>query len=400
MKARGRSIWKSTTGNFWIYEARIPKKNDSGYLKIQRRAKTRSEAARRVEKAYEALLRQSKLDEVMTCRRLVESYLAHSVNHKRLTTVANYKDLLERYFLTQFGSKKANQITKSEIYALLTRLRERGLKAESVNTVRLRIQGLFTWAVKFQYVESNPATGIEKFKPKHDDETQVQTPWSVSEVRAFLSAVQGTPIDFVMHATVTLGLRRGEALALRWSDIDFESGHLEIRRSRGSRRVLNEKGRIETVNFEGPTKTDSSRRRLPLTELLSLALLRERERQGRLGHVTSPNDHIALGVNGKPLSDCQLSRLYNRICKANNIRRIRIHDHRHTSAIHALESGVREESVSEALGHSSTEVTRRIYAPKVPALSRAFAENLAEMYEPDLYTSSNARREDISNETI
>ena len=111
--------------------------------------------------------------------------------------------------------------------------------------------------------------------------------------------------------------------------------------------------------------------------------MNERSSREKLEQSVSDSDHLLRGVQGVKLSNTTLDRHWNKFCDDNSLRRIRIHDIRHTAIVQALEAGARLEEASQGAGHSSTEITKRIYARYVPALAHGFASALAERLMED-----------------
>ena len=140
----------------------------------------------------------------------------------------------------------------------------------------------------------------------------------------------------------------------------------------------------------GSLKTKASRRRLELTNLMYLSLMREKARLQLLGLTQKLDDFIVVGDSGKPIGESSLYRIYNRVLTEHGIRRIRVHDNRHTAAVLALSADIELVKVSYGLGHGGPEITKRVYAPIVPALSIAFSRGLAEAIEEDQETTPGA----------
>jgi integrase len=94
------------------------------------------------------------------------------------------------------------------------------------------------------------------------------------------------------------------------------------------------------------------------------------------------DQHLILGANGSPMAPSYLTRAFNRKLEQAGIRRIRIHDLRHTVAYLALEAGVALVEISQGFGHNGVEVTKRTYAPAVQALSDRFARQVSKLLFP------------------
>lgn len=382
MKSRGRSIWKNAKTGKWVCEARVPKLA-GGYRKIQRTAETRQKAEELVDQVYLELRQKSTGETPKLFRDLVANYVEIKSTHVLATTVAGNKYPIDRYLLPSLGARVVSKISPTEVFALLSRHHDSGLRAGTVNKLRAVLHSVFAVGVDHGYIDTNPVRAVKPFRPKQDEESQVEDPWTLEEARRALFAFSLSPLDAFVHLTVGYGLRKGEALGLRWVDIDFDRGYLEIQSNRGSRRSFDTDGRVVTRMTEGALKTKASRRRLQLTNLVMLSLMRERERLQLKGQVPESSDFIVLGPGGKPLAEKSLYRIYNKTCEQHGLRRIRIHDHRHTAAVIALENEVDPIEASYGLGHSSFEITKRIYATRVPKLSVGFAGKLGDALSGD-----------------
>ena len=379
MRAKGRYVWQNKQTGNWMYEARIVSSHGRS-IKKQRRAETKKEAETKVELLYQQL-RTSNDSVVQTFDSVLAEYSKFKEAYVRESTLANNLYLLEKYVAPQLGPRNIQEIAPRELAELFDKLSKSKLKVGTLNKLRAVLHAVFSYAVDFRYVGSNPMKPIKAFKAAPGSETQIQKPWSLSEAQHALRASNGTSLDFFIHATLTYGLRKGEVLALKWSDIDFDSGEIRIRRSRSFGRRLSPSS-PSSDNSEGELKTQAARRDLALTSPVALSLLRERERQQELGFSIEAGDFIVRGPSGGPLCDSTLRRSYNVFCASNGLRRIRIHDHRHTAAVLALESGASPIETSYGLGHSSFEITKRIYAAQVPKLARAFSEKLSDALWP------------------
>ena len=395
MKARGRSVWQDRKTGNWKYQVRVPQPG-SKPLVVQRTADSRQTAETRADQLFAELNGKRIKLQPETFSDLASNYLKLKAPYLAESTLANNKYLLDRYVLPRFSHVRAEKISSTEIQVFLMSLHE-SLAVASVNKIRTVMNGVFSLAVQYRVIESNPIAPVRPLRPRIGEATQVQAPWTVDEARKALRAVENTPIDFFIHATLALGLRKGEAMGLRWCDLDFERGIIEVRNSRGSRRILGVNGEVLTASVEGNLKTKASRRRLAMTPIVMNSLLRERARLEHLEKIPKPSDFVLLGHHGAPIGESTLYRSFNRIMKSHGVRRIRVHDTRHTAAVCALEAEVAIEKVTYGLGHGSTEVTKRIYAARVPALSQAFSVGLSDILSPKELATPGARGEEWVN---
>lgn len=371
----GTSVWYSEKHKRWIFQVAF--RDSSGQRRtIQRRARTKSEAERRaIDLSRSPQLKEVKLG-VVNLDALLAKYIAEQKLRVRPASLANSVHLLNLYVLPMWGRRNISNITQNMIEELLVELEGSGLRVGTVNTVRAKLHALLNFAVRKGHLVSNPVSQVRPLAYSAGKASQVQPPWSISEAKAALAAFKGHELEpFVVLALAT-GMRKGEILALRWSDVNFSSLTIRIQRSRGERRVLSATSKLEVKILEGLTKTKASNRTLPMSaEVASLLSDLKIRRFG--AHEGGEDGYLILGMHGNPISPSCLTRSFNKVLVEAGIRRIRIHDMRHTAANLALETGARLEELSQGLGHTGTEITKRTYAPAVQALSDRFVSGVS-----------------------
>ena len=385
MYGDGVTVWKDKSN--WACQLRFVH-SDGRVSKHQRRWATRQEAI----SAIDDLFRQLKEKEKIALRPSLEELLPEFVTYKQATvrpnTAADYKHQLELWVIPKIGHMTPDEVTPKDVLGLMSGLKNEGKAIATVNTVRMRLSALMSYAVMVGKAQSNPCAHVRGFRS--DGGKLVKEPWSLLEVTRALRAARGTQIELFMMLATLLGSRRGELLALRWGDVDFERAELQINKTRSYRRLIDDQGNLYNGHIESDPKTFSGFRRLPLASAILVALMNERSSREKLEQSVSDSDHLLRGVQGGKLSNTTLDRHWNKFCDDNSLRRIRIHDIRHTAIVQALEAGARLEEASQGAGHSSTEITKRIYARYVPALAHGFASALAERLMEDEASSQGA----------
>jgi len=373
MHGDGLSVWQLPSGK-WTGQLTI-RQIDGSRRKFQRRRDNRADALEAV-KELQQQLSKPEAERPKKLGELLPGFLSFKRSTVRPNTVADYKHQLELWVLPRIGEIQASALRPRDVLQLMTELRESGLSVATVNTVRMRLSSLMTYAVMVDQALRNPCSSVGSFRS--DGNSLVQAPWSLEEVSRALNACRGTQIELFMILATLLGSRRGELLALRWGDIDFQNAEIQIDKTRSYRRLMDEDGNLYHGHIESDPKTFSGFRRLPLAPPILVALMSERSRREQLGHSVDNGDYLLRGSKGKRLSNTSLDRSWNKFCDDHALRRIRIHDIRHTAIVQALEAGARLEEASQGAGHSSTDVTKRIYARYVPALAHGFASALSE----------------------
>ena len=200
--------------------------------------------------------------------------------------------------------------------------------------------------------------------------------WTAQQMATFLEAVDDDALVGAWHLSA-LGLRRGEVLGLRWSDIDFEAGVLHVRQARV------QAGR-EVVTNE--PKTARGRRTLPMHPALITALKATKERTLTNAVVVPIKQRgtdgarlVAVDAVGEPIRPDAYSHVFAAHVKAARLPPIRLHDLRHTALSLLLQQGVPVHVVAKLAGHDPS-VTLRTYAHAQDAAVRAAVDQLGALY--------------------
>ncbi len=317
-----------------------------------------------------------------TLGEFAEFWLTHEVaSQVRATTAHDYGFRLHRYVLPTLGDRKLDAITPKEVVELLGSLQKRGLSTSTVRGARTVLHVLFEAAIRLERVRNNPVTRTRPPKSVSGERTQVQPPLSTEEAQAYLSASADTPLEAFVFLCLYLGLRRGEALGLKWEDVDLDAGTLKVRRTlkEGTRFLPDGSGLTRPVCDE--PKTKSSRREIPLPQPCVLALHRQRNRLKALrlaaGSAWQDSGFVFTNPLGGAVYASSVYQMFVRFTRSCGLRYVRIHDLRHTTAVLMLENEVPLEAVGQVLGHSSYNVTKDIYAPLVPKLTSRATATLA-----------------------
>lgn len=213
-------------------------------------------------------------------------------------------------------------------------------------------------------IPRNPADAVDPPRPQHTEMRAL----GADQAKSLLDDLAGTRVALPALLAISTGLRRGELLALRWSDVDLDRGTLTVRRSLEQTR--------EGLRFKEP-KTAKSRRTIALAPTTVQSLRAHRLIQAKqrlqLGTAAEETDLVcpdALGAAWKPDSFTSEFRAASR--RAGH--QIRFHDLRHTHATMLLQQGVHPKIVSERLGHSSIGITLDTYSHVLPNMQETAAE--------------------------
>lgn len=167
------------------------------------------------------------------------------------------------------------------------------------------------------------------------------------------------------------GMRRGEALGLRWKDVDFERGTLSVCQTVGMVR-----GQAKTKPMP---KNDSSRRTIAVDPTIMEALREhqlKQEEHKRSARTWTENELVFPSAVGTPINPNNLARGYLQLVAKAGVPRIRIHDTRHTHVTLAVLAGAQLGAVSKRVGHARTSTTADLYAHVLPELHAEVAARI------------------------
>lgn len=288
------------------------------------------------------------------------------------TTAENYRFILDRYILPKLGTQLLKDLTSVKIEKMLIEL----IQEHSESTVRLvsitLSQGLER-AVKDRLLPLNPAKGIERPKGKK----RIVTPYTSNELRNLLGELESHRLFAFFRLLAYTGARRGEVLALRWSDLDFEKATLSISKNRT---------RIGKMVIEQDSTKGGDGKRIVQLDSETLRLVKDHRRRQieermKAGSLWQEANYIFTQENGLPLDPSTPYQLFKRTAKRLGLRSESLHSIRHLHATELLNSGVGVHLVKDRLGHSDISTTLRIYAHIRPEQKQEVADLFARAIE-------------------
>ena len=279
----------------------------------------------------------------------------------RLTTYSGYQDNVNGVIVPYFEPMglKLSEVTPQHIQNFYTDQLKR-VKGTTVKSYHANIHKAFKDARRLLLIDSNPMDCVDppKTTPFHGQA------YTVEEAQKILTLVNDTIFEIPVTVMLFYGLRREEAIGLKWSNIDFDNDSLLIGHTVTETKV---DGHLRVVK-EDLTKNSSSYRTLPLVAPIK-ALLEEKKRSiceyrklFKKGYCHEDSDYICVNEIGELIRPRTLSDNFKRIIKKNNIRNLRLYDCRHTAASIMLKNGVSMKQIQMILGHSDYSTTANIYS--------------------------------------
>lgn len=291
----------------------------------------------------------------------------HQIAH---STWKRYRALAVHHIIPVIGKIPLRKIVPSDIQSVLSVMREAGQSPRSQQQARALLSVALGEAEANEYIPSNP---VKKVRIPVNKSREIK-PLSIEEVRRLLETYKGTYMSARLHIALICGLRQGEALGLRWQDIDFVNGVLEVRNQ-----IQMIDGKLQLTGL----KTERSRRSLVLTlgslEVLKLHRNFVEEMRSGFGSQWQENDLVFPTIDGTPKQSTIDFNDWRRALRLCGIAKRRLHDARHTAATLMYGEGVGIEVISRALGHSSSAITSKLYVHSAIQPLRLAAEQMEKL---------------------
>lgn len=302
-----------------------------------------------------------------------------SINCRKISYINtqdnNYNRHIKDYFLKV---DNVGKLTYEDIYQFREHLKQKvaqnsnkPLSTNTINKIMILLKKIFDVGLRKDYYATNPVKLLKKLPI---EKTKMQF-WTVEEFQRFLTLFEPDEYNIKLLFTVLFftGLRLGEALALTWQDIDFLSNTIHITKS-----IYVNKG----ISHISTTKTKAGTRRIIINKKLSQELQHWQQQQKHLlGQFTS--DSLALQVfqsNPITITKNAVEKQYKKILERDNtLKKIRIHDFRHSHASLLINQGEDYLVVKERIGHASITTTIDTYSHLYPSKQKDLADKLDDL---------------------
>ena len=311
-----------------------------------------------------------------TVKQFIEYWLEEV--HKpaiRISSYVNYRALLDNHILPELGHYKLRQLTVQHIESFYARKVKQGLSANTLKVIHGVLHNALSHAVYLNLIARNVSDIAKKSLPRQT-RFEIQ-PLTKEQAQRLLEQARGEKSEALLILAITTGMRRGELVALRWSDIHLEEGYLQVCHS------ARYAGKGYGLQITEP-KTKSSRRKIVLSPLLIEALLVHRTRQEEArkaaGDAWQAHDLVFCDRHGDYLDPDTLRNWLKKLLKEADLPSIRFHDLRHSAATLLLERGIHAKVVQELLGHSSIMMTLDIYSHVLPSLQEDAMDRLGDLF--------------------
>ena len=268
-------------------------------------------------------------------------------------TLADYESYLRVHLASFFGDRHLDEITLDLVEDFIATKRAEGKALKSVRNWLGLLHAIFAHGVKRGWCTSNVVAAVDKPRARREPDIRYLNPAELEALVQAAPADQLGQVERVLYLTAAMtGMRRGELLALRWQDVDWNAGVIRVRRT-------------YTRGQFGTPKTRRSARAVPLAERVAHELQQHQARSSFQDDVDLVFCHPSLGV---VLDPSKVRKRFQAAARRAQLRPVRFHDLRHTFGTRMAAAGAPLRAIQEWLGHSDQRTTL-IYADYAPDLT-------------------------------
>ena len=289
----------------------------------------------------------------------------------RLSSHQTYRGYIDHHITPNIGNIPLEKLTTMDLQKLYRKLlnkgrverieakqQPKGLSAKTVRNINQVISSAMDFAVAQKIIPENPCKAVELPKVEHKEMQTIPA----EQLQAFLQEAKATGVYVMYYIELATGLRRGELLGLKWTDIDWNNGIIKVRR---------QVARVDGQIVEAPLKTKNSYRTVTISQQ-AIEVLKQQEEK-------TNDEYVFPSPNGGPISPDSVNNMLKRVLARAGIPKVRFHDLRHTFATVALQNGVDIKTVSGMLGHFSAGFTLDTYAHVTTAAQKEAADTMGDV---------------------
>ena len=311
--------------------------------------------------AYERdFLEKQSANPDMTFQNLYELYMEDMTARLKQSTILTKKHICETHILPFFGKKPINEIKASDVRRWQNQLMNspKGYSKTYLKTINNQLTCMINYAKRFYDLNTNPcgqAGSIGQAKAEEMDY------WTYDEYIAFREGIKDKPLSYICFQVLYwTGMREGELLALTAADIDLVTKQIDINKTYQ---------RLHGEDIITTPKTRKSKRKVPIPDFLCQELQEYMDSR----YMLAPNERLF------PITKSYLSHEMERGCKKTGVKRIRIHDIRHSHASLLINQGCDALILADRLGHEKVSTTLNTYSHLFPHKQQELVSNLEQL---------------------
>lgn len=287
----------------------------------------------------------------------VDAWFQHWIGVKEKTvrpnTVRGYTERYENNICPVIGKMLLKDVKPIHIQEILTKMAEEGYRSTTITQTKIAAHGIFEDAKENDIIFVNPCKKSVKSNIGKPSPTREALTKDVQ--RKFLKAINNRRYENQYKFVLQTGLRTGEMVGLKWSDVDFNQRILSIARTM----EYNYKKQMWMV---GEPKSKSGCRKIPLTDEAIRILKNQKERNCKLTVIDlNCAEYVFLNAKGQLIKNSAYDTYLYKLCHMSGIKPFSMHILRHTFATRCIEGGMKPKTLQKILGHSNIKITMDLY---------------------------------------
>ena len=354
------SVYKDKAQGTWYTSFRYVDWTGKKRQKMKRGFKTKREALNyNSNKLYEEDFGNEFKNSVavepdMQMAKFVDIYFSDKKNELKANSIRNKQHMINKHIIPYFGDKKLNEITPADIIQWQKIIQKNKFSKTYERMIQNQINALFNHAQRIYNLKENPCKKVKRMGKSDADKLDF---WTKEEYKRFAEEMMDKPLSYyAFQLLYWCGIRSGELLALTPTDFNFKKKTLRINKSYQ---------RLKGEDVISTPKTKNSVR----TVIMPQFLCDEMQDCLKLYYSLKPDDRIF------PVTKYYLNHEMERGCKASGVKKIRVHDLRHSHVSLLINMGYTALAIGKRVGHSAEKITYR-YAHLFPSVQQDMAEQL------------------------
>lgn len=351
------TVYKDKKRNTYYYSVTVDLKSGEKKRFMKRGFKTQREAKKaEVDFLYEF---ETADEENLTFSEIADMYTHWYKKRRKVSSYNKIESVVRVHLKSHFKSKLIKEITRRDVVLLHDKLLDK-LSIASAKKVHTVLSSVLNYAIKMEYLKTNVAREVGNVDLR---EQKRMNYWQLEEFKTFINVVDRLDYKTLFMTLFYGGLRKGEALALTWKDIDFDKSTIDINKTIMKRIVTTPKNESSVRKIQMPSHTMNLLAELKISKL-------------------SKPDYVVFGEFYDSLADTSVSRYFDNYIKEAGVQKIRLHDLRHSHASYLINAGNDIQIVSKRLGHANTSTTLDIYAHLYPSKEKEAISRMENDFKP------------------
>lgn len=350
------TVYKDEQRDTWYFITRI-EQPDGTKKQVKRRGFKTEKAALLAEAKLEA---EGIAEEIVTFEFVANEYLSWYKKRRKESSYIKISSILDVHLIPHFKRKELRSIKQRDIIKFQDKLIESKMAASHIKKIHTTLSAVFNFAIKNEYTKENPASIVGNVDLKENKHVNF---WTLEEFKPFVAVVDD-PLFYALFMTLYYsGMRKGELLALTWADLDFETCTINVDKTEYNRKVTT-------------TKTDASRRKILMPKtVMNLLHAIKLEFNPKL-------NYVVFGEIKDSISTTTLDRRFEKYVTAAGVKKIRIHDFRHSHASYLINKGTIISVIAARLGHGDVATTLNTYSHLYPTTEKEAVLDMENDFKP------------------